>query len=181
MAYPTTAPKAQTLYHAQDVDIRLQGTSTLHDWEMKAGKGNTEAVFVIDAANKILSLSKLTFTLPVKNLKSEHTVMDKNTYKALQADANPSIQFVLSSATIVPATGNEYKIECVGKLTIAGTTHETTLTATAVFNAVDKSLLISGVKKMKMTDYNVKPPTVMLGTIKTGNDIAILFSVKLIK
>jgi hypothetical protein len=32
-----------------------------------------------------------------------------------------------------------------------------------------------------MTDYGVSPPTAMLGTIKTGNDITVSFSSKIVK
>jgi hypothetical protein len=52
------------------------------------------------------------------------------------------------------------------------------LMATGVYNPADKSFTVTGVKKMKMTDYNVKPPTALLGTIKTGNDITISYNLK---
>ena len=168
----------QTVYQSQAMDIRLTGTSTLHDWEMKAVIGTSEASFSVDHNDKVTSLSRLSFTLPAKNLKSNHAVMDKNTYKALHADINPNISFVLTSATVTSTGQNNYQLNCSGKLTIAGTTKETDLVATGKYDPADKSFTVTGVKKMKMTDYNVKPPKVMLGTIKTGNDIAISYNVK---
>ena len=47
----------QTVYQTQVMDIRLQGTSNLHDWEMKAIKGQSEASFTVDSKNKITSLT----------------------------------------------------------------------------------------------------------------------------
>jgi polyisoprenoid-binding protein YceI len=167
----STSAAAQMMFQSQLVDIKLSGTSTLHDWEMKAAKGNSEAAFAVDANGKLTSLTKLSFTLPATSLKSEHTMMDKNTYKALNTEANPNISFIGTSSVITPLGANEYRINLVGKLTIAGTTKEIDLVATVKYNPADKSLAVTGVKKMKMTDYNVKPPTVMMGTIKTGNDI----------
>jgi polyisoprenoid-binding protein YceI len=175
---PATNNSAK-IYKSKDVAISIKGTSSLHDWEMKSGEGKCDAVFVIGANNILNSLSGLTFTLPAKSLKSGHGMMDKNTYKALKTDANENIAFVLSSATIIPLEGLNYQIKCVGKLTIAGATKETELIANGKVNPADKSLMVSGSKKMKMTDYNVKPPTVMMGTIKTGNDISITYSLKL--
>ena len=172
---------AQTIFQSHAMDIRLTGTSTLHDWEMKAAKGTSEAIFVLDAAGNPASISKLSFTLPATNLKSEHSMMDKNTYKALNTEKNPNISFVLTSGTVTPTGGNNYQLNCVGRLTIAGTVKETDLIATGKYNPADKSFTVTGVKKMKMTDYNVKPPTVMLGTIKTGNDIAIAYNLKFIR
>jgi polyisoprenoid-binding protein YceI len=173
----SVATIGQTNYHTQVVDIKLNGTSNLHDWEMKAVSGTSDASFVVDNG-KITSLSKMNFSLPVKNLKSGHGAMDKNTYKALNNDVNPNISFVLTSATIIPAGANNYKLSCVGKMTIAGTTNQTELLATGIYNPADKSFTITGIKKMKMTDYKVKPPKALLGTIKTGDDISISYNVK---
>lgn len=173
----TIAAIAQTNYHTQVVDIKLNGTSNLHDWEMKAISGTSDATFVVDNG-KVTSLSKMNFSIPVKNLKSGHSAMDKNTYKAMNTDVNPNISFVLTSATVITAGGNNYKLNCVGKMTIAGTTNQTELLATGIYNPADKSFTITGIKKMKMTDYKVTPPKALLGTLKTGNDISISYNVK---
>jgi YceI-like domain len=169
---------AQRVFESQVMDITLSGTSSLHDWEMKAVKGASKATFSVDRNNKVTGLSMLSFTFPARNLKSKHTVMDNNTYKALNTTKNPNISFILTSATVTPTGGDNYQLNCIGKLTIAGTTRETNLTSTGKYNPADKSFTVTGVKKMKMTDYNVKPPKAMLGTIKTGNDISIAYSIK---
>ena len=168
---------AQIIFQSKAVTISLTGTSTLHDWEMKAAQGTSEVAFTMEA-DKIISISRLSFSLPAKSLKSEHEMMDKNTYKALSADKNPTISFVLSASSVTPTGKNSYQLHCYGKLTIAGTTKETDFVATCMYNPADKSLTVTGVKAMKMTDYNVKPPTVMMGTIKTGNDINIAYNVR---
>jgi polyisoprenoid-binding protein YceI len=173
----TVSSIAQTNYHSQAVDIKLNGTSNLHDWEMKAGSGTGDASFVVDNG-KVTSLSKMNFSLPVKNLKSGHGAMDNNTYKALNQDANPNISFVLTSATVIATGGNNYKLNCVGRMTIAGTTNQTELLATGIYNPADKSFTVTGIKKMKMTDYKVKPPKALFGTITTGDNISISYNVK---
>ena len=95
---------AQTNYRTNVVDIKLNGTSNLHDWQMKAVSGTSAASFVV-TNGKVTSLSKLDFSLPVKSLKSGKSGMDKNTYKALNSDANPNISFVLTSGTVVSTGG----------------------------------------------------------------------------
>jgi len=170
----------QTVYHSQVFDIKLNGTSNLHDWEMKSAKGTSEVAFVVDAKGTITSLSRLSFTLPVKNLKSKSKAMDKNTYKALNEESNPNISFAGTGATIVSKGNNNYVFNCTGKMSIAGTTKQTELVATGKYNPADKSFTITGIKKMKMTDYNVKPPKALLGSIKTGNDISISYNIKFI-
>ncbi|MEO5783391.1 MAG: YceI family protein, partial [Ginsengibacter sp.] len=168
----------QTVYHSKALDIKLSGTSNLHDWEMKAANGTSEVSFIVDAKGIITSFSRLSFTLPAKNLKSNHSGMDKNTYKALKADVNPNISFTGTSGTVTSIGGNNYQLNCNGNMSIAGTTKETSLVATGKYNPADKSFTITGFKKMKMTDYNVKPPKALLGTIKTGDGITISYNVK---
>lgn len=63
-------------------------------------------------------------------------------------------------------------------MTIAGTSRETDLVATLKVNP-DKTLSITGIKKLKMTDYKVEPPSFMFGSVTTGDDIAINFNVTL--
>ena len=172
---------SQTTYKSTALDIRLAGTSNIHDWEMKATAGNSQATFVVNANGQVTSLSNLSFSLPAVNLKSGHSAMDKNTYKALKTSVNPNILFVLTSADVTAKGGNNYQIKCMGKLTIAGTVKQTDLVATAKYNPSDKSMTIDGIKKMKMTDYNVAPPKALMGTIKTGDDIAISFNLKFTK
>lgn len=169
---------AQTNYHAQDMDIKLTGTSNLHPWEMKANGGASEASFIIDKG-KLSSVSKLTFSLPVINLESGHRAMDKNTYKALHTDINPDISYVLTSAKVIATSGNNYRLDCIGKMTIAGTTNVTELLAIEFYDPSDQGFTVTGIKKMKMTDYNIAPPKALPGTLKTGNDISISYKVKL--
>jgi polyisoprenoid-binding protein YceI len=148
---------------------------------MTSGEGKCESDFVIGNNTKNSSLNKLSFTIPSKSLKSGHKVMDKNTYKALKANEFANISFVLSNAVVMQTDANTYQIKCSGKLTIAGTTHETDLIANGKWHAADNSLVFTGTKKMKMTDYNVTPPTVMMGTIKTGDEITITYHLDLSK
>ena len=184
IAFAATLPftgLAQVKYHAQGLSVTIAGTSTLHDWEMKANNGKCDAVFVLGPNDKITALSGLSFSMQATSLKSDSKMMDNNAYKALKTDAHSNIAFVLSSATVTQLDGNTYQLKCFGKLTIAGTTRETDLIATGKWNPGDKSFVVTGTKKIKMTDYNVKPPTVMMGTIKTGNDLSIAFNLRIVK
>ncbi len=173
----SVATMAQVKYHAKDnLKSEIKGTSTLHDWSMQASKGECNAIFILNPANQLTGLTFLNFIMPVEGLKSEKSSMDKNAYKALKSDQNPMISYHLTSASVA----QDGSVKCLGKLTIAGATVDTELTATAKLNA-DKSIAISGSKKISMKDFNIAPPSFMLGTIKTGNDITLKFDVTLAK
>lgn len=168
-------------FRSQNVQLLIKGTSTLHDWEMKSQKGSCDALFSLDNSDKIASLSGFSFSVPVESIKSEHTMMDNNAYKALKSNANKTITFVLSTATISQVNASAYQVKATGKLNIAGTVKETALDATITYNPADKSFTISGSKKFKMTEFGVTPPTVMFGTIKTGDEITVYYNTKIVR
>jgi len=165
---------AQVKFHAKnDLNLLVSGTSTLHDWDMKAAKGECEATFTINQAGLPTALTSMTFVAPAEGLKSEHSGMDKNAYKALKTSTNATITYTLTNATLVDG-----EIKCNGKLTIAGVTKDAELIANYKINA-DKSITVSGKKNISMKDFKMEPPTFLMGTIKTGNDIVLKFDVTL--
>jgi polyisoprenoid-binding protein YceI len=170
-----------TKYRSSNLDLSISGTSSLHDWQMKSSLGKCEVVFELAANDKITGISGLNFTLDATTIKSEYTMMDNNTYKALKTKTNKNISFVFVSGTVSSADAASYQVKVIGNLTIAGKIQKIDLAASARYNAADKSFTINGSKKLKMTDYGVSPPTAMLGTIKTGNDITVSFSSKIVK
>lgn len=180
-SFTLTNGNISTKFRSSNLDLSVSGTSSLHDWEMKSKQGKCEVVFELGENDKITGVSGLNFTLDATTIKSEYTMMDNNTYKALKTKTNKNISFVLASGTVTQSDASSYLVKVIGNLTIAGKTQKIDLAATAKYNGADKSFTINGSKKLKMTDYGVDPPTAMFGTIKTGNDITIAFSSKIIK
>jgi hypothetical protein len=158
----------------------LTGTSTMHDWEMTSSSATCDATFTSDATGKLTGLTNMSFKTPAKSLKSGKGAMDKNAYKALKADSNPDISAVLTSATIKTTDNKNYTITSQVKLNIAGKSVNTTLVSNAKINA-DNTISVSGEKKIAMTDYDMKPPSFMLGSVKTGNDVVLKYNITLSK
>ena len=171
------ASMAQVKYYAKDdLQIIVSGTSTMHNWDMKTSKGESNATVTLNSSGQLTGLTALNFTVPAETLKSEHNGMDKNAYKALKTSEHTTISYMLSSATVEPNGA----IKCQGKLSIAGTTLDAGLTATGQVNA-DKSISVKGSKKISMKEFNMIPPSFMLGTVKTGNDVTVQFNLTLRK
>jgi polyisoprenoid-binding protein YceI len=171
------ATSAQTTYTGSNVNLVVSGTSTLHNWDMKSSSGECRAAFTINGTS-ISALSALSFSTAATALKSEHSSMDNNAYKALKTQQNPAISYVMTSATVTPGQGGTYTVTCQGKLTIAGATRDQQLIATVKANA-DNTLAVSGTRTISMKDFNMQPPTFMMGAIKTGNEITLAFNLTL--
>jgi polyisoprenoid-binding protein YceI len=172
MLFTGLSLQAQSTYKlatSPDVSIKVLGSSNVHDWTMASPAMYSKGDFNLPAHR----LQSFSFRLAVTSLKSEHASMDSRTYKAVNATKFPDINYKLASATIT-GDNNKYLIETEGSLTFAGVTKTISMEVTAVVNA-DKSITCTGAKKIQLTDYGVKPPTFMLGTMKVYNDLTIQF------
>jgi polyisoprenoid-binding protein YceI len=171
---------AQSIYKISDskgIDMKLSGTSTMHNWTMdaKTFSGQAEFGFKQGNANQLNSLKGLTFSLVVQNLKSGESGLDKNAYKALKSGQYKDIEYKLLSATIMPGKENKYLIKTQGNLSIAGVTKQVSMDVYCTVNQ-DASITCTGSDKLEMTDYKVKPPTFMLGAMKTGDAITLNYT-----
>ena len=159
--------------------VTVFGTSTLHDWEMTSSQGRCEATMVL-TGEKLTSVSALVFNLTSETLKStKGSIMDRISYKALKTTNNPTISFVMISNTLTAVDATTYQFKGTGNLTIAGTRKMTDLVATIKYNAAEKSFISTGVKVLKMTEYNMQPPSFAFGAMKTGDEIKISFNLKI--
>lgn len=158
--------------YKQTGDITIAGTSTMHDWTMTSKEASYSAAFELAADGTPTRLSTVTLTLPAESLKSGKDAMDKNAFKALKTDKNKQISFQLTSSKI---TGKI--ITCTGNLTIAGTTKPVDVDVT--WEVKNGNMVCKGSKKIKMTNFNVEPPSFMFGSVKTGDEITVTFDVTL--
>ncbi len=157
---------------ATDSYITVAGTSTLHEWTMTTHEPQIQVAF--DVANgKLAQVKSLSVNVECKSLKSAHAAMDKNAYSSLKADKFKTIAFKMISATV-----QDKNIQCTGSLTIAGVTKTIQFTSTYEIKP-DGTVHVTGSVPLKMSEYQVEPPTFMFGTVKTGNDITVSFNLQL--
>ncbi|MDV3309159.1 MAG: YceI family protein [Cyclobacteriaceae bacterium] len=167
---------AQKVYTAcDDGSIKIEGTSTMHDWDMTTESVAGTASFVLDG-NAIRDINSLSITLAAESLKSGKAAMDKNAYKALKTDRHKDITFTMTDVTRIEKSGAGYNVTVQGKLTIAGATRPVQLTALCVPKDNGR-IECSGQYKIRMTDYEVEPPSFMFGSVKTGDDLLVKFNV----
>ncbi len=160
----------------------LSGDSTLHAYSAEAEDLRIDMTIepsdgVLYDAIRAGKMTALIANVGVKNLKSEKAGLDKNMHKALKAEANPDISFVLSGYDVQPSTSAEsFPIAAKGKLSIAGVTQDVDLAA-VVFSG--ETVRIVGAKELLMTDYGIKPPSVLM--IKAKNNVTVKFDLRLTK
>jgi hypothetical protein len=176
----STGVYAQTVYKlsgSKENTVKISGSSNVHDWTMVAQNPVCEANFGQLTGDEGVpkSLGSLSFSVNAKSLKSEHESMDGRTYKTIKADAYPQITFKLSEASITPLQKNKFSVKATGTLTIAGVSRVISMQVNGEVKP-DNSITCTGQEKIKLTDYNIQPPSFMLGAMKVANDLTIAYT-----
>lgn len=163
IALPMSAQEFKSL--PAESSMKITGTSTLHDWEINVTSFSAKAVL------KDESIETVEFNAEVKSFRSGTSSMDNNTFKALNTDKYPTIQFKGKNMT-----GNNGNINIKGDLTISGVTKPVSFKATQERWA-EQSMSFKGTYTFNMSEFGIDPPRAMLGTIRTGDEITIDFKI----
>jgi polyisoprenoid-binding protein YceI len=158
---------AQGLYRLNSTpELKISGTSTLHDWDMISNSAKGEAVIFINN-NKLERIEKLKVAMPAETLKSGKTQMDNNAYKALKTKEHKEVSFELKELYNI----NSNKFKAKGLFEIAGTKRVVDLNVEYII--ANNAITFTGNTAFKLTDFGITPPTAVLGTIKTGDDVTL--------
>jgi polyisoprenoid-binding protein YceI len=167
----------------------LDGNSTLHKFEsltstfiLKAGAFPMSSPTASDiSALATLMSGNFVLDIPVQSIKdpAEGSGLDHNLWTALKYTQNPDIVFSVTSATATPdpSVAGRYTISAQGTLTIAGKENPGSFSATIDING--NTLRITGTKDLLMTDFGIKPPTMLFGAIKTDDKITVRWDLSL--
>lgn len=156
--------------------ILVEGTSNVHDWDVKAEKFSVQAE--ITKGENQPEIKSLFLDLEAESLKSGKGGMDKNTYKALKTDKHKKITFRYSKTVSTKTlSGNKYEVAAQGALQIAGVTKN--VTVTSQMEQKGNTWVLNGSFPMKMTDHDITPPTALLGSVKAGDEVTVKFQITL--
>jgi polyisoprenoid-binding protein YceI len=166
-----------------DSVLELKGESTLHDFLSKTSSFQLDSVIATSetSSDKIWqkiqlnkALSRFNLSIPVSSLKSDDESLDKNMHEALKMTSFATISFTLTDYQLSPAKAGKIPALLVGKLTIAGVEKLTEIPAE--IEVKDLTIQVRGDTKIKMSDFDITPPTMMLGMIKTQDTISLHFT-----
>lgn len=152
--------------------LAVTGTSTLHDWEcyVKEFKG----VLSLTIENgEIISVENFNFQFNVKSLESGKGLMNKKTYDALKEEKNPVIAFTYKEVKLLG--GN--KASFIGLMKMAGV--ERKVVMPVQIQVENGSLKLTGEQAFLLSYFEIEPPTALMGTIKTGDEVVIHYDIKL--
>lgn len=162
--------KAQTLA-LKSSDITINGeTNVKHDFTIKATQVNGK-ITVADNLPKTLTVE-----IPVSSLISGERLMDKKMHEAFDEPKNSTIKFNMTEVNSIQVNGENIAVTVTGDLTLRGATKKVTLKADGKVTSPGV-YTFQGVLPIKMSDYGMKAPTAMMGTLKTKDQVTVNYNV----
>lgn len=160
--------------------VNIIGTSTLHDWKVQAGEVADFPSMIALELEEGTTIDSFGFSVKVMSLDGGRGAsMNGKIQKALQAATNPTIQYQQTEvATLVKKEG-VWMLISNGVLSMAGAEKEISVEVTV--EEQNDQLLFAGSKPLKMSDFNITPPSAMFGQIQTDDAITVQFEFRYYK
>jgi len=161
----------QILTLCESPELKVSGTSNLHDWETISTKASGTLTAMINEG-EIVEIVSLSVKMPSESLIHEKEGMNKMVYETLKTNEHEKVNFELVNATKI----ND-KWSFNGKFTVVGISQDATFDVT-INKTPSSEYKIEGSYSPKLTDFGIEPPTAMMGQVKAGNKVTITFNVK---
>jgi len=170
----TVIVQAQNNFSVKTMSGSIKGTSTLHDWQSEITKIDFRGDFD-EEGNTLKAIKNVEVKIRVESIKSTHgKKMDNKTYESFKSTSNPFITYTLSTARVEEGLNRSVSITATGNLSMAGKTKVVSISAVGKVLG-NGDLQVSFSKQLKMTEFEMKPPVMFLGTIKVGDEITVQF------
>jgi hypothetical protein len=177
----STETMSQTSYklNPENSKMTILGTSSLHDWQMDVKDIDCSMALITEGEN-IRGIQDTWFSCITTSIMSDYNIMDKKTYEALKAEEFSNIFFKMISGKIISMAGNEFSGNATGYLSVAGQTKEIKVPFHG--NILEEGQVkVEGKVDLKMSEFKIDPPKALMGTLKTGDEISIVYSLELEK
>lgn len=159
----------------------ISGSSTVRSFECNATafEANVEsapgATAAVLAGEKAVTAVEI--RVPTERLDCRNGTMNEHMAKALKAKANPTIVFKLASYDLAKQSG-AVRVTLTGTLAMGGVEKPINVTVNAT-EGPEGTLHVVGTHELRMKEWGLKPPSLMLGTMKVDELIKVGFDLLL--
>ena len=164
-------------------EVTIEGTSSMHAFHCKTNKimayVDVDPGYTKDLTKIARPIASVKVNIVARTLTCGNSQMDKNMYSTLDADKNPIIRYTMSGYDILDGSAKPaaFVAKTTGTLTISGQEKVINMKINAE-RLSDGKATAQGEEDVLMTDFGIKPPSFMFGTLKAGNEIKVKFNLK---
>jgi polyisoprenoid-binding protein YceI len=123
------------------------------------------------------AVTTVAFSVPAASLDCKNGQMNEHMLKALKAGKNPTIAFDLGTYDLLETSG-KVRANLTGTLSLGGVTKPITVNAELAQEATG-GVRVKGVYELRMTDYGLKAPSLMMGAMKVNELVKVNFDLLL--
>ena len=167
---------------APETRLWIEGTSTVRSFKCEATQVQGSVGFQGELGTALADLGTavdaVELSIPVAALDCKNGTMNNHMRKALKATDNPVIGYRMTSREVTPGADGALTVNLTGLLTIAGAEKEITMTAQAAQDSTGL-YVVTGSHALKMTEWGVKPPSLMLGTMRVRDSVTVRYEIVL--
>ena len=150
----------------------FDGTSTIRAWRCTADKidatlHSPDSAVITNTLEGKKVAGTVQVDFPVAKLECKNGTMNEHMAKALKATAFTTIRFTMHSYDLTKGSAVSGTLQ--GTLQLSGTSLPIAVPVT----------FGTGKVPVRMTDWDVKPPTLMMGTIRVGPVVTVNFDLQL--
>lgn len=163
--------------------LTVEGTSSMHAWHCKTDKINAyvdvDPGYTRDLTKVARPIAAVKVNIVVKTLSCGNSQMDRNMYSTLKADENQVIKYTLTGYDVLTGSVSPtaFAAKTDGTLMIAGETRPIEMKISAERQS-DGKAVASGEQTLLLSDFGIKAPSFMFGTLKVGNEVKVKFTLK---
>lgn len=170
---PVTAQAQYTVGSASQ--FWIDGTSTVNSFTCAASEVAGHGV-VEEAPSGQTTELDAEVVIPVRAFDCGVRQMNRDLYDALKGQTYPAVRFALDRAEVLPAPpyAEWTPVKVWGTITLAGAQRPVTVTAQGQ-RLGDGRVRIQGQHALRMTDFDIEPPTGLLGLVRAHDDIVVRF------
>jgi polyisoprenoid-binding protein YceI len=175
LAVYTSASAQSPVLIKKESQISISGTSNLHEWHEVAKDFTIEIGLSADEAVTPV-IDRVSLSCQTSSIVSDNSIMTNKTHEALRVDRHPEITFSSAKQASLVVRNGEFSSTISGELTINGVKKQVAIPVKG--SLTGNKLNVSGSKVIKMSDFDVKAPVALMGTLKTGDDVTVSFDLK---
>jgi hypothetical protein len=157
------------------------GSSTVRGFQCQASTFGAKLESGANAVAEVLAgdkaVSTIEISIPAEKLDCRNGTMNEHMRKALKVKEFPTITFRAASYELARAADSVH-VTLVGSLTMGGVEKPITIKAIAK-PGPNGTLVVSGTQAIRMTEFGLKPPSLMLGTMKVDEKVTVGFDMVL--
>jgi polyisoprenoid-binding protein YceI len=163
--------------------VTVEGTSSMHDWHCKTDKINAyvdvDPGYTKDLTKVARPIAAVKVNIVVKSLSCGNSQMDRNMYSTLKADENQLIKYTVSGYDLLSGSVSptSFAAKTTGTLLIAGEEKPIQMKISAERTANGQAIA-TGEQTLLLSDFGIKAPSFMFGTLKVGNEVKVKFTLK---